>query len=149
MSTHTFVPGTRNPNSFEEAEILVKYVESLFMPWNVDALVSGFTDTCVVRFCDIPEFRGKETLRNFFEARSGRQKDYKLSKTLRSYVGDTVSGVGEGTWIDLATGKSMAGFGVEIWKLRDGKIDVWEGAFNAAPVGADGASGPLTNWKPA
>lgn len=148
MATETFTPGTRNPRSFEEAQALVKFVETLFMPWNVDGLVAGFTDDCIVRFTDIPEFRGKDTLRKFFEARSGRQKDYKLVKTLRSYVDDTVAGIGSGTWIDLATGKSMAGFGVEIWKLRDGKIAVWEGAFNASEVGAAGASGPLTNWKP-
>ena len=138
----------RNPQTIDEARALVKYVESLFQPWNVDALVDGFTPDCIVRFCDIPEFRGQETLRKFFEARAGRQKDYKLVKTLRSFANDTISGIGEGTWIDLSTGQQMRGFGVEIWQLRDGKIAAWEGAFNAAPVGAPSTSGPLTHWTP-
>ena len=39
-----------NPRTVEEARAFVKHVESLFMPWNIDALVDGFTDDCVVRF---------------------------------------------------------------------------------------------------
>jgi nuclear transport factor 2 (NTF2) superfamily protein len=137
-----------NPEATEEAAAFVKYVESLFNPWNVDALVDGFTPDCVVRFCDIPEFIGQEKLRDFFLTRSKRQKDYKLVKTMRSYANNVISGIGHGEWIDLSTGKHMWGFGVEIWHLRDGKIAVWEGAFNAAPVGEGGASGPLTKWSP-
>jgi hypothetical protein len=40
----------RNPRTPEDARKLVQHVESLFMPWNIDALVDGFTDDCVVRF---------------------------------------------------------------------------------------------------
>ena len=53
----------RNPHTIEEARSFVRYVESLFMPWNVDALVDGFTEDCVVRFGTIPEFKGREALR--------------------------------------------------------------------------------------
>jgi hypothetical protein len=28
----------------------------------------------------------------------------------------------------------MKGFGVEAWLMRDGKIAVWEAAFNSAPA---------------
>jgi hypothetical protein len=48
----------RNPRTIEQARTLVAYVESLFMPWNIDALVAGFTEDCVVRFGAVPEFRG-------------------------------------------------------------------------------------------
>ena len=58
--------GARNPRTAEEAKALVKHVELLFMPWNIDALVAGFTDDCVVRFGTTPEFRGREALRAFF-----------------------------------------------------------------------------------
>jgi hypothetical protein len=34
----------RNPAAQEEARALVNYVESLFVPWNVEALVAGFQD---------------------------------------------------------------------------------------------------------
>jgi hypothetical protein len=39
----------RNPQT-TEARTFVEHVESLFMPWNIDALVDGFTDDCIVRF---------------------------------------------------------------------------------------------------
>ena len=29
----------------------------------------------------------------------------------------------------------MEGFGVEVWRLRDGKIAVWEAAFNVGRAG--------------
>lgn len=124
----------RNPRTMEEAQVLVKYVESLFDPWNVDALVDGFTPDCVVRFADVPQFTGQKALRDLFTARSARQKDYKLRKHLRALMNDTVAIMGEGEWFDLVTGQQMAGWGCEIWKLRDGKIAVWEGAFVGGPV---------------
>lgn len=128
----------RNPRTFEEARVMVKYVESLFNPWNVDALAQGFTEDCVIRFCDIPEYRGRDKVRKMFEARSKRQKDYRLVKTLKSLMNDTICNTWEGQWIDLETGKEMAGYGCEVWKLRDGKIAEWDGAFNAWEKGKKG-----------
>ena len=59
---------SRNPRTIEEARAFVHYVESLFMPWNIDALVDGFTEDCVVRFGTVPEFRGRDALHAFFAA---------------------------------------------------------------------------------
>ena len=115
------------------------HVESLFMPWNIDALVNGFTEDCVVRFGTVPEFRGREALRDFFTARSAKQKNYRLRKQFRSLDGDTLSNIWEGEWEDAATGAKMKGYGVEIWLMRGGKIAVWEAAFNVAR--ADQAGG--------
>jgi nuclear transport factor 2 (NTF2) superfamily protein len=122
----------RNPRTPEEARALVRHVESLFMPWNIDALVAGFTEDCVVRFGSIPEFRGHDALRKFFTARSARQKGYRLRKQLRTLVGDLMTNVWDGEWEDAETGQPMKGFGIEVWTMRDGKIAVWEAAFNAA-----------------
>jgi len=119
-----------NPRTAEEADALVKRVESLFMPWNIDALVGGFTDDCVVRFGTVPEFRGREALRAFFTARSGKQKGYRLKKTFRTLMNDTITNVWEGEWQDAESGRAMRGFGVEVWVMRGGKIAVWEAAFN-------------------
>jgi nuclear transport factor 2 (NTF2) superfamily protein len=126
--------GDRNPRTAEEARNLVKYVESLFMPWNIDALVDGFTDDCVVRFGTLPEFRGRQALRKFFSARSSKQKGYRLTKQFRTLVNDTMTNIWDGEWEDTTTGRKMKGFGVEVWKMRDGKIAVWEAAFNSAPA---------------
>ena len=54
---------SRNPRTVEEARALVAHVESLFMPWNIDVLVDGFTHDCIVRFGTVPEFRGHDALR--------------------------------------------------------------------------------------
>ena len=37
-----------------KARAFVAHVQSLFMPWNIPGLLSGFTDDCVVRFGDLP-----------------------------------------------------------------------------------------------
>ena len=89
-----------NPRTVEEACALVKHVESLFNPWNVDALVAGFVPDCVVRFGDLPEFRGHDALRKFFTARSQRQKNYTLVKTLKAVMDDTICNTWEGQWED-------------------------------------------------
>ena len=124
----------RNPHTIDEARAFVRHVEFLFMPWNVDALVDGFTEDCIVRFGTIPEFKGRAALRGFFNARSAKQKGYRLRKEFRTLMDDVISNVWEGEWEDAATGQRMRGFGVEAWSMRDGKIAVWEAAFNSAPA---------------
>ena len=109
------------------------------MPWNIDALVDGFTEDCVVRFGTVPEFRGRESLREFFTARSAKQNVYRLTKQFRSLSGDTIANVWSGEWQDAESGLPMKGFGVETWQMREGRIAVWEAAFNVAR--ADQAGG--------
>jgi len=130
-----------NPRTEDEARAFVRHVESLFMPWNVDALVAGFTDDCVVRFGDLEEFRGKAALEKFFRARSARQKGYRLKKEFRALAGDTIANYWEGWWTDAASGAAMTGRGVEIWIMRNGKIAVWEAAFNIKETGKAGGGG--------
>jgi len=130
-----------NPRNVEEARAFVKHVESLFMPWNVEGIVAGFTEDCVVRFGDLAEFRGRAELEKFFRARAARQKGYRLRKELKALVGDTIANTWEGEWTDAQTGAKIAGYGVEIWTMRGGRIAVWEAAFNFKPVGKPSAMG--------
>jgi nuclear transport factor 2 (NTF2) superfamily protein len=130
-----------NPQTIEEARAFVARVESLFMPWDIPALLAGFTDDCVVRFGDLPEFRGKTALERLFRDRSERQKSYRLRKEFRALMGDTIANYWEGEWEDRLTGAKMVGRGVEIWVMRDGKIAVWEAAFNINEVGKPSAMG--------
>ncbi|HLL28389.1 MAG TPA: nuclear transport factor 2 family protein [Xanthobacteraceae bacterium] len=123
-----------NPRTAEEARALVRHVESLFMPWNVDALIDGFTEDCVVRFGTVPEFKGREALRKFFLARSAKQKGYRLNKQFRALAGDRITNIWDGEWEDAASGRRMKGFGVEVWTMRGGKVAVWEAAFNTGPA---------------
>ncbi len=115
--------GDRNPRTIEECRSFVAYVESLFMPWNVDVLVDGFTEDCVVRFGIVPEFRGREALRAFFMARSAKQKGYRLKKQFRTLMNETMTNIWDGEWEDSTTG--------QVWTMRGGKIAVWETAFNS------------------
>ena len=121
----------RNPRTVDEARAFVAHVESLFMPWNIEALVAGFTDDCVVRFGTVSELHGRKALREFFTARSARQRNYRLDKQFRALMGDVIANVWSGEWDDADTGARMRGYGVESWVMRDGKIAVWEAAFNA------------------
>ncbi len=131
----------RNPQTLDEARQLVARVEALFMPWDIAGLLAGFTDDCIVRFGDLPEFRGKAALEQFFRARSERQVGYRLRKQLRALSGDTLANTWEGDWQDRSSGRRMAGFGVEIWQMRDGRIAVWEAAFNVNEIGQPSAMG--------
>jgi nuclear transport factor 2 (NTF2) superfamily protein len=126
----------RNPRNVEEARAFVAHVEKLFMPWNIDALVEGFSEDCEVRFGNV-QMRGRAALRAFFEARSARQKNYRLRKRLRAFSGDMLSNIWEGEWEDAQTGAGMTGFGVELWVMREGKIAVWEAAFNVSHANED------------
>jgi nuclear transport factor 2 (NTF2) superfamily protein len=131
----------RNPRTLDEARAFVAHVESLFMPWNIPALLAGFTEDCVIRFGDLPEFRGKAALEQLFRGRSERQKDYRLRKELRALMGDTIANYWEGEWQDRVTGRQMAGRGVEIWVMREGRIAVWDAAFNFNEAGKPSAMG--------
>jgi nuclear transport factor 2 (NTF2) superfamily protein len=134
------MPG-RNPQTVDEARAFVAHVESLFMPWNIPGLLAGFTEDCVIRFGDLPEFHGKAELEKLFRSRSERQIGYRLRKELRAFVGDAIANYWEGEWQDAVTGNEMAGRGVEIWVVRDGKIAVWEAAFNFNERGKPSAMG--------
>jgi nuclear transport factor 2 (NTF2) superfamily protein len=131
----------RSPRTIEEARAFVAHVESLFMPWDIPGLLAGFTDDCIVRFGDLPEFRGKAALEKLFRSRSERQKDYRLRKEFRALMGDRIANYWEGEWEDRLTGAKMTGRGVEIWVMRDGKIAVWEAAFNTNEAGKPSAMG--------
>src|SRR5689334_8671136 len=105
------------------------------MTWDIPALLAGFTDDCVLRFGDLPVFRGTAGLDKLFRRRSERQKDYGLLKESGVLMGNTVANYWEGDWEDRVTGAQMTERGVEIWVMRDGKIAVWEAAFNTNETG--------------
>ena len=132
---------SHNPRTEDEARVFVAHVESLFMPWNIEALLAGFTEDCAIRFGDLPELAGKPALEDLFQSRMGRQKDYRLKKEFRALMGDKIANYWEGWWEDRVTGKKMQGRGVEVWTMRGGQIAVWEAAFNVKEEGGPSAMG--------
>jgi nuclear transport factor 2 (NTF2) superfamily protein len=111
------------------------------MPWNIEALLAGFTEDCVIKFGDLPELRGKPAVEDLFQSRMSRQENYRLKKEFRALMGDVIANYWEGWWDDRLTGKKMQGRGVETWTMRDGKIAVWEAAFNVNEIGGPSAMG--------
>ena len=73
----------------------------------------------------------------------GRQIGYRLKKEFRALMDDKIANYWEGWWQDRPTGKKMQGRGVEVWTMRDGKIAVWEAAFNVKEEGGASAMGVL------
>ena len=63
----------RNPRAVEEAQAFVAQVEKLFMPWNIDALVEGFTDDCEVRFGNVQLRARRRCARSLRPAAPGRR----------------------------------------------------------------------------
>jgi nuclear transport factor 2 (NTF2) superfamily protein len=120
-----------------EVDALLRAVEDMFHRRDIEALVNGFAEDCVVRFSELPERRGRQALRELFTARLARQKNYRLKKTCLALEGNVLANVWEGTWEDRDTGKSMAGRGLEVWTMRDGKIAVWDAAFNVWEQGGE------------
>src|SRR5215831_12472224 len=74
------------------------------MPWDIPGRLAGFTDDSVVRFGDLPEFRGKAALEKLFRGRSKRSKAYRLRKQLCTLMGNTIANYWAGEWDDRATG---------------------------------------------
>ncbi len=126
--------------TLDEAKAFVKRVEALFAAGDVETIVAGYTSDVVVHFGDFPEMRGPAEVERFLRARFARQRNYRLTKDLRSMSGNVISNYWEGTWEDAQTGKRMRGRGAESWTMREGKIAMWEAAFN---VWEDGG-GPVT-----
>jgi nuclear transport factor 2 (NTF2) superfamily protein len=131
----------RNPRTDDEARAFVAHVESLFMPWNIEGLLAGFTEDCVIKFGDLPASTGRAALEKLFRSRMERQKGYRLKKEFRVLAGDKIANYWEGWWEDRITGMKMQGRGVEVWTMRDGKVAVWEAAFNVNEVGKPSAMG--------
>jgi nuclear transport factor 2 (NTF2) superfamily protein len=120
----------------ENAAQFVKEVETLFGSGDVDRMLQGFTDDVVVRFADRPEMHGIAEVGAFLRARFARQKNYRLTKSLRMVAGAMIGNVWDGEWEDAQTGKTMHGRGTEFWTMRGRKIAVWEATFNVWEVGA-------------
>ena len=128
---------TAQPLTREEAARIVKSGEEAFAAADVERIVAGFTEDAVAPFATLPELRGREAIARFLRARFARQRNYRLTKTLRVVQGDIIGNIWEGTWEDAHTGRRMYGRGVEFWTMRGKQIARWEAAFNVMEEGGD------------
>jgi nuclear transport factor 2 (NTF2) superfamily protein len=126
--------------SLDAAIRMVRAVEEAFATSDIPRIIAGFTPDVIVRFGDFPEMHGRDQAEQFIRARFARQRNYRLRKTLRAVMGNVIGNVWEGEWEDAVSGKPMQGRGVEFWTIQDGRIAIWEAAFNVWEVGG----GPLS-----
>jgi nuclear transport factor 2 (NTF2) superfamily protein len=134
-----------NPNdgqaiTWEAAKRLVHGVEAAFGAADLARIAEGFTEDASAHFADFPEMHGRAAIMDFLRARFARTKDYKLTKTLHVLGGDMLANTWDASWEDARTGKSMLGRGTEIWRVRDGRIALWDATFNVWEKGGPPAT---------
>ena len=117
--------------TWDAAQRLVQDVEDAFGAADLVRIEHGFTEDAVALFADFPEMHGREAIMRFLRARFARTKGYKLKKTLRVLMDDLLANTWDATWEDAKTGNPMQGRGTEIWRVRDGRIALWDATFNA------------------
>jgi nuclear transport factor 2 (NTF2) superfamily protein len=117
--------------TWNAAQRLVQNVEDAFGTADLGRIEQGFTEDAVASFADFPKMHGREAIMCFLRARFARTKGYKLKKTLRLLMDDLLANTWDATWEDAQTGKPMQGRGTEIWRVRDGRIVLWDATFNA------------------
>jgi len=115
----------------DEATRLVQAVEDAFAAADLDRIAQGFTEDAVARFADFPDMHGRDAIMRFLRARFARTSNYRLTKRLHVLMDDMLANTWDASWQDAQTGKSMLGRGTEIWRVRDGRIALWDATFNA------------------
>lgn len=123
-------PNDAQAIAWEAAQRLVQDVEDAFGAADLARIEQGFTEDAVARFADFPEMHGRDAIMGFLRARFARTKGYRLKKTLHVLMGDMLANTWDASWEDARTGKPMLGRGTEIWRVRDGRIALWDATFN-------------------
>jgi nuclear transport factor 2 (NTF2) superfamily protein len=116
--------------TWDQARRLVQDVEDAFGAADLARIEQGFTEDATALFADFAELHGRDAIMRFLRARFARTKDYKLKKKLRLLMGDLLSNTWDASWEDAQTGRQMQGRGTEIWRVRDGRIALWDATFN-------------------
>lgn len=124
-------PASASAMTWDVARRLVQDVEDAFGAADLARIEQGFTEDAVAIFADFPEMHGRDAIMRFLRARFARTKGYKLHKTLHVLMDDLLANSWVATWEDAKTGKAMQGRGTEIWRVRDGRIALWDATFNA------------------
>jgi len=126
--------------TWDEAQAMLRRSEARFESGDVEGLVGRYDENIVIRYADLPPIHGRDAATRFMRARFARQRNYKLKKVLFSVSGQKIADTWTGTWEDVPTGRQMAGYGVEIIELREGKVIRWEASFNVWEVGNEAAT---------
>jgi nuclear transport factor 2 (NTF2) superfamily protein len=133
-------PAAIHAITWDAALRLVQDVEAAFGAADLVRIAQGFTEDAVARFADFPEMHGRDAIMHFLRARFARTKNYRLKKTLHVMMDDMLANSWVARWEDARTGKPMLGRGTEIWRVRDGRIALWDATFNVWEEGGPPAT---------
>ena len=133
-------PAATQATAWEAAKRLVQDVEDAFGAADLARIAQGLTEDAVARFADFPEMHGRDAIMHFLRARFARTKGYRLKKTLHVLMGDMLANTWDASWEDAQTGRKMLGRGTEIWRVRDGRIALWDATFNVWEKGGPPAT---------
>jgi len=133
-------PDDAEAMAWDAAKRLVQDVEDAFGAADLARIEQGFTEDAVARFADFPAMHGRHAIMGFLHARFARTRNYQLKKTLHVLMGDMLANTWDASWQDAQTGKSMLGRGTEIWRVRGGRIALWDATFNVWEKGGPPAT---------
>ena len=94
-------------------EYLVQQAEAAYQTQDLEQILSLFDPEIVVYWNGQKIVQGIEELRRLHE-KWGIRKDFKIKKTLRAVMGDTIAVEWHSSWID-ENGKLNEGYGGEFW----------------------------------
>jgi nuclear transport factor 2 (NTF2) superfamily protein len=134
MQGVTFPKGT-DGWSRHQSNALLRSVVDMLRGADIQGLVDCFTEDCTIRYGASAEQQGRVPLRRILTELLSRRQNPRLQKTCIAIDRNKLVIRSEESWTDKDTGKTMAGFGVEVWTMRDGKIAVWEAAASAGENG--------------
>jgi nuclear transport factor 2 (NTF2) superfamily protein len=124
----------------EQANAMLRRSEARFHAQDVDGLVGRYDEAVAIWYADLPPVRGKAEAARMLANRFAQQQGYRIAKVFVCAQGQRYADTWTGTWTDAATGRAMAGFGVETLELRGGKVARWETAFNVWDIGQETAA---------
>jgi ketosteroid isomerase-like protein len=128
------VSGERRHRDTADVELILRAAEHAFAAKDLDAICELFTDDVVARYAGQPEIHGKAQLREHLGSRLSNQEGYAPKKTLLMAERDLVVDSWTGAWKDRQSGVPMAGRGIELLRLRDGRVAELEAAFVSWPA---------------
>jgi nuclear transport factor 2 (NTF2) superfamily protein len=124
----------------EQANAMLRRSEARFNDRDIDGLVGRYDEAVAIWYADLPPVRGKAQAARMLANRFAQQQRYRIDKVFVCAQGQRYANTWTGTWTDAATGRAMAGFGVETLELRGGTVARWETAFNVWQIGQEKAA---------
>jgi ketosteroid isomerase-like protein len=116
--------------SVSEARAIVAEFAKVTTSLDIDAVIQGFTEDCIVSFNEHAGIGGRQGVRDLmgprFEHLAAPGSDFVCRKALRSLSGNVFGVIWLNDWRDANAKKPMRSKGVEFWLMHKGRIARWD-----------------------